>query len=105
MPSRHPRIAVVADPELAVALDRAAGAFGRRRPRAALLRELALVGAATLPGTSRGDLLARLAAHGVHPPRMALSDLVERVAEMDAPDRDDPRPGQRALEEQRAERL
>lgn len=106
VPARHPRIAVVADPELQLALDRAATVHGRHRSRAALLRELALAGAATLPEQDRADLLARLASrHGVRPPRARLSDLVDRVAEMGPPDSDDPRPGQRALEEQRAERL
>lgn len=106
MPTRYPRIAVVADPELEVALARAAAAYGRARPRAALLRELALAGAATLPERDQADLLVRLAnRHGIRPPRMALTDLAAGVAELGPPDRDDPRPGQRALDELRAERL
>ena len=96
----------MADPELEAALDRAAAAYGRQRPRAALLRELALAGAAMLPEGERAELFARLAdRYGIRSPRVALSELAAGVAEMGPPDRDDPRPGQRALEEQRAERL
>jgi len=89
-----------------MALDRAAAAFGRQRPRAALLRELALAGAATLPEADRSEVWARLVdRHGIRPPRVALRELVAGVAGMAPPDHDDPRPGQRAFDEQRAERL
>lgn len=45
MPSKHPRIAVTADPELADALARVRAATGTRDPDATLLRRLAVEGA------------------------------------------------------------
>lgn len=47
MPSKHPRIAVTADTELADALDRVRVATGTREPDATLVRRLALEGANT----------------------------------------------------------
>lgn len=106
MPSRHPRIAVVADPALEAALDRAAAVFGRQRKRASLLRQLALAGATTLSDGEDARAAARLVERlGVGPPRASLSDLVGRVAEMGPPNPADRRPGQRALEEQRSDRV
>jgi len=47
MPTKHERISVVKDPELAAAIDAARQVPGaERRPAAAILRELALQGAA-----------------------------------------------------------
>ena len=45
MPSKHPRIAVTADPELGEALARVRAATGTREPDATLLRRLAVDGA------------------------------------------------------------
>jgi hypothetical protein len=45
MPSKHPRIAVTADPELGEALARVRAATGSREPDATLLRRLAVEGA------------------------------------------------------------
>jgi hypothetical protein len=45
MPSKHPRIAVTADPELRDALARVRAATGTREPDATLLRRLAVEGA------------------------------------------------------------
>ena len=45
MPSKHPRIAVTADPELAGALDRVRAATGTREADATLVRRLAVEGA------------------------------------------------------------
>lgn len=45
MPSKHPRIAVTADPELGDALARVRAATGTREPDATLLRRLAVKGA------------------------------------------------------------
>lgn len=45
MPSRHPRIAVIADPELSRALERVRAATGSREPDATLVRRLAVRGA------------------------------------------------------------
>jgi len=45
MPSKHPRIAVTADPELGEALTRVRAVTGTREPDATLLRRLAVEGA------------------------------------------------------------
>ena len=45
MPSKHPRIAVTADPELGEALARVRAATGSHEPDATLLRRLAVEGA------------------------------------------------------------
>jgi hypothetical protein len=45
MPSKHPRIAVTADPELGRALERVRAATGTREPDATLVRRLAVEGA------------------------------------------------------------
>lgn len=45
MPSKHPRIAVTADPQLGEALARVRAATGTREPDATLLRRLAVGGA------------------------------------------------------------
>jgi hypothetical protein len=45
MPSKHPRIAVTADPELGEALTRVRAASGTREADATLLRRLAIEGA------------------------------------------------------------
>lgn len=46
MPSKHPRIAVTADPELGEALERVRAATGTREADATLVRRLAVEGAA-----------------------------------------------------------
>lgn len=45
MPSKHPRIAVTADPELGEALERVRAATGTREADASLVRRLAVEGA------------------------------------------------------------
>jgi len=45
MPSKHPRIAVTADPQLGEALARVRAATGTREPDATLMRRLAVKGA------------------------------------------------------------
>ena len=46
MPSKHPRIAVTADPELGLALERVRAATGTQEADATLVRRLAVEGAA-----------------------------------------------------------
>jgi len=46
MPSKHPRIAVTADAELGLALERVRAATGTQEPDATLVRRLAVEGAA-----------------------------------------------------------
>jgi hypothetical protein len=54
MPSKHPRIAVTADPELGHALDRVRAATGTREADATLVRRLAVEGAKVELQAGRG---------------------------------------------------
>jgi hypothetical protein len=54
MPSKHPRIAVTADPELGSALERVRAATGTREPDATLVRRLAMEGAEAELAAGRG---------------------------------------------------
>lgn len=107
MPSKYRRIAVVEDPELERALERAAGKVPHRS-RASLLRELAIIGSGRVAGEppeSALDYLMRIpGARGPKPGAGGIKEFLEEhslgpVAE------DDPYALTRALEEQRAERL
>lgn len=54
MPSKHPRIAVTADPELGDALERVRAATGTHEPDATLVRRLAVEGAEAELSAGRG---------------------------------------------------
>ncbi len=54
MPSKHPRIAVTADPDLGHALERVRAATGTREGDATLVRRLALAGASVELRAGRG---------------------------------------------------
>lgn len=54
MPSKHPRIAVTADAELELALERVRAATGTREPDATLVRRLAVEGAEVELEAGRG---------------------------------------------------
>jgi hypothetical protein len=54
MPSKHPRIAVTADPKLGLALERVRAATGTREPDATLVRRLAVEGAEAELQAGRG---------------------------------------------------
>jgi hypothetical protein len=54
MPSKHPRIAVTADPELGHALERVRAATGTREADATLVRRLAVEGAEAELRAGRG---------------------------------------------------
>jgi hypothetical protein len=54
MPSKHPRIAVTADTELGLALERVRAATGTREPDATLVRRLAVEGAEAELRAGRG---------------------------------------------------
>jgi hypothetical protein len=59
VPTKHPRIAVTCDDELRTALDQAAAVTGANVPRARLVHDLAVRGAASLV-TEQNDRAARL---------------------------------------------
>jgi hypothetical protein len=104
MPTKHPRIGVVRDPELEEALTLARSRLGPR-PAAALVRELALRGAERLSNEDPDwedpvDWLVR--EHGASPARARFADVLEPLGPVDP---NDPTPGTDALEELRADRI
>ena len=106
MPTKHRRIAVVADPELTNALSRASESFPGRSS-AALLRQLAMLGAETLekPERSPTKLERLLARPGVRPAGGNLREFLDKHGDRSVPEGADPHRGTKALEEQREERL
>jgi hypothetical protein len=58
MPSKHPRIAVTADAELGLALERVRAATGTREADATLVRRLAVEGATVELQAGRGRRIA-----------------------------------------------
>jgi hypothetical protein len=80
MPSKHPRIAVTADPELGEALARVRAATGTREPDATLLRRLAVEGAEAELEAGRNR---RVAAEAL----FAAMDSAEFDLDLDAVDR------------------
>lgn len=105
MPTKHPRIAVVRDPELDAALERAAQVLGEDRSTAALLRELALLGAQSLPSSEWVRTMERMRALGLEPARLPPGDVVARGLAMGPADPEDPTPATDALEYVRADRV
>lgn len=98
---------MVEDPELAEALDRAAGEV-THRSRASLVRELAIIGAGQVTGSRPETALEfLLAIPGARGPKSGAGGIHEFLAEHPpvpySPD--DPDGLSRALEEQREERL
>jgi len=106
MPTKHRRIAVVVDPELSERLTEAAPAFPGRSS-AALLRELAMLGAESLSASDRpsAKLERLLARPGVRPARGDLKEFLAKRPDRSVPEGADPHRGTKALEEQREERL
>ncbi len=105
MPTHHPRIAVVRDPELDGALERAAQVLGGQRSTAGLLRELALLGAQSLPSSEWVRTMERMRALGLKPARLPPGDVVARGLAMGPVDPDNPTPATDALEYVRADRV
>lgn len=98
---------MVEDPDLAEALDRVADEVPHRS-RAALLRELAVIGAEKVSGSREPTTLERLLSiPGSRPPVSGsggLGGFFEEYPLGDMPE-DDPYGASRALDEQRDERL
>jgi hypothetical protein len=105
MPTKHPRIAVVRDPQLDAALERAAQVLGDKHSTAALLRELALLGAQSLPSSKWVQTMERMRALGLQPAQLPPGDVVARMASMGPVDPDNPTPATDALEYMRADRV
>ena len=90
MPTKHPRIMVTEDPELAHALREAAPHLTEVCTKAGLVRELALRGAEGVrqDADRRRDLLERLAARCADPDgfdREALQEVHERLGTPELP--------------------
>jgi len=105
VPTNHPRIAVVRDSELDAALEHAAQVLGEKRSSAALLRELALLGAHSLPSSEWVRTMERMRALGLQPAQLPPGDVVARGLAMGPVNPDDPTPATDALEYVRADRI
>jgi hypothetical protein len=105
MPTKHRRIAVTEDPELAETLRRASAELPGLSS-AALVRELAMRGSKTLPIDPGEERIARMIERtGARPAR---GDIREYLASRGTPqpiDSDDPHALTKVLEEQREERF
>ena len=91
MGTKHPRIGVTKDPELAAALDatRAHVPPGEARAEAAHVRRLALIGARSLQSTSDGAAVERArerirAVTGARPPSADFEQVLTQLAEQPA---------------------
>ncbi|HEY7829764.1 MAG TPA: hypothetical protein VIC06_04280 [Solirubrobacteraceae bacterium] len=105
VPTNHPRIAVVRDPELDAALEHAAQVLGEKRSTAALLRELALLGVQSLPSSEWVRTMERMRALGLQPAQLPPGDVMGRIASMGPVDPENPTPATDALEYVRADRI
>ncbi len=104
MPTNYRRIAVTEDPELAEALRNASGELPGLSG-AALVRELALRGARTLPVKAADQRVGRIIAQtGARPARGNLQEYLRnnRPVKLDL---DDPNALSRALDEQREDKI
>lgn len=102
MPTKHRRLALVRDPEVDAALERARRALDSERPDASLARELLLTGAEVLAPEPEDPFIARLVREfGARPPLMTMEEALRLRGPLPPVDPDDPYPGTRALEEQR----
>jgi len=106
MPTKLRRIAVTVDPALEEALGKGAVRFPGRSS-SALLRELAMLGAAELSGRDEEETkLDRLLARpGVTPPEGGLAEFLSEREDRSVEPGVDPYAGTKALAEQRAEDL
>ena len=105
MPTKHRRIAVVEDPELAEALRLASSEFPGRSA-ASLLRELAIRGARSLDTDSdlNPKLQKILAMPDVRPAAGSSKEFLRELGAMEFPEGADPYRGTKSLEEEREER-
>lgn len=105
MPTKHRRIAVIEDPELAEALKRASYALPGLSD-AALVKELTLRGAKSLTPSSADERMARIIARtGASPARGNIAEYLRNRPLPGRVDENDPYALSRALDEQREDRL
>jgi len=107
MPTKHRRLALVRDPEVDAALQRARSALHSDKPDAALARELLLAGAEVLAPEPEDEFIANLVRKfpGVRPARMTMAEALRRRGPLPPFDPEDPYPGTRALQEQREDTI
>jgi hypothetical protein len=103
VPTKHRRLALVRDPEVDAALERARRALDSEKPDAALARELMLAGAEVLAPEPEDPFLAKLARtfKRVRPATMTMEEALRLRGPLPPIDPDEPYAGTRALEEQR----
>lgn len=107
MPTKHRRLALVRDPEVDAALERARGALHSDKPDAALARELLLAGAEVVAPEPEDPFIARLLRDfpGTRPAKYTPEEALARRGPLPPMDPDDPYAGTRALQEQREDTI
>lgn len=107
MPTKHRRLALVRDPEVDAALERARGALGADKPDAALARELVLAGADILAPEPEDEFIAKLVRKfpGVRPAKYTPEEALARRGPLPPMDPDDPYAGTRILQELREDKI
>jgi hypothetical protein len=104
MPTKHRRIALTTDPELAAAIAAARRELGDL-PESRLVRELALRGAGGLRPDDTTRVVAEFEREGIDWPKTSMADALAAAGPLRKVDPDDPYPGTRALEEVRDDRV
>jgi len=104
MPTKHRRIAIAIDPELAAAIAAARRELGAL-PESRLVRELALRGARDLAPDDAARAIAEFEREGVEWPKVSMAEALDRIGPLGPADPDDPYRATRILEELREDRI
>jgi hypothetical protein len=104
MPTKHRRIALTVDPELAAAIAAARPQLGDI-PESRVVRELALRGARDTRPDDTARVIAEFEREGIEWPQVSMADALAAAEPLPPFDPDDPYPGTRALEETREDRV
>lgn len=107
MPTKHRRLALVRDPEVDAALERARGALDSDKPDAALARELLLAGADVVAPEPEDPFIAKLLRDfpGTRIAQRTPEEALERAGPLPPMDPDDPYAVSRALQELREDTI
>jgi len=104
MPTKHRRIALTVDPELAAAIAAIRPELGDI-PESRLVRELALRGAQDMPPNHTARAIAEFEREGIEWPKESLADALKRQPPLGPLDPDDPYRATRILQELREDRI
>jgi hypothetical protein len=104
MPTKHRRIALTVDPELAAAIAAARPELGEI-PESRVVRELALRGARDTRPDDTARMIAEFEREGIEWPKVSLAESLRRQPPLGPVDPDDPYRATRILQELREDRI